>query len=84
MIGESSQRSAIENFIKEVEILSVADFGDFKRRVGLDMDRLSRSLGQTPVPLKEAKNLILFNGEQNIEQARMYVLQKAHNLLSSY
>ena len=79
-----SQRQLVENFIREVEVLSVADFGDFKRRVGLDLDKLSRSLGSTPAPLAEIKNQVLFRGEQEIESARLFVLQKAHDLLGSY
>ncbi len=79
-------KKALKKFINDVEMLSKKDYGDFKRRVGLDIEEMERHLGRPSSEVKATLNAmkreLLYSGESDVEKGRLSVLKQAHKLLN--
>jgi len=87
-VNESTnEQEALKNFIDQVRWLYEAEYGDFKRKVGLYLERLEQTLpessqGRTKPVIEEIKSKVIFSPSGDIESTRRQIIQKMHELLS--
>ncbi len=81
------EQELLQKFIDQVRWLYEPEYGDFKRKVGLYIERLEESLPQsnagqsTKKVLADMKSTVVFNPNGDIEATRRQVIQMAHGLL---
>ena len=80
-----SEQEAVKQFIDQIRWLYEPEFGDFKRKVGLYIQRLEESLPAGKNDAKQAianmKTTVVFNPNGDIESTRRQVLLMAQELL---
>jgi hypothetical protein len=84
----NQDQEAVKKFIDQVRWLYEPEYGDFKRKVGLYIERLEEAHpefanGQAKQVLANMKSAVIYNPNGNIELTRRQVLQMAHELLNS-
>lgn len=74
--------SPLDEFEVRIKTLQVKDFGDFRRKSNLYLNRLAQSLPQGPAGpvLKEMKNFINFEPDWKMESTRLRILEKVQQL----
>lgn len=82
------EQEAVKKFIDQVRWLYEPEFGDFKRKVGLYIERLEEAhpeLASGPAKdvLANIKSTVIYNPNGDIERTRRQVIQMAHELLGS-
>jgi hypothetical protein len=82
------EQEAVKKFIDQVRWLYEPEFGDFKRKVGLYIERLEEAYpdlasGQSKKVLASMKSTVIYNPSGDIEGTRRQVIQMAHELLGS-
>lgn len=87
MNESTNEQEALKNFIDQVRWLYEAEYGDFKRKVGLYLERLEQTLpessqGRTKPVIEEIKSKVIFSPSGDIESTRRQIIQKMHELLS--
>lgn len=80
-----SARESVQQFIDQVRWLYEPEYGDFKRKVGLYIQRLEETdpgltKGQAKKILESMKTAALFDPNGDIESTRRKILQLAHEL----
>lgn len=77
--------NSIQDFSDQVRWLHEIEYGDFKRKLGLYLNRLQSSL--EPAQQRAARDLfdqirqdVLFNGKDDIEAARQRTLELADQI----
>jgi hypothetical protein len=83
-----SDQEAVKTFIDQIRWLYEAEYGDFKRKVGLYIQRLEEThpqlvQGRAKEVLSEIKSKVIYNPSGDIEATRRQILQMAHELLNS-
>jgi len=87
--GESvKEQEAVKNFIDQVRWLYEPEFGDFKRKLGLYIERLEEShpelaKGSSRKVMANMKTAVMYNPNGDIELTRRQILQMAHELLGA-
>ncbi len=81
-----NDQEAVRRFIDQVRWLYEPEFGDFKRKVGLYIQRLeeanpSLKSASAQKVIAEMKTTVIFNPNGDIENTRRQVLQMAQGLL---
>jgi len=76
---------SVAKFIEQIKWLYEPEYGDFKRKVGLYIERLEESnpqwkKGTQGKILETMKTAVLFDPNGDIESTRRKVLQLAHEL----
>ncbi|MGE3680681.1 MAG: hypothetical protein AB7G93_03070 [Bdellovibrionales bacterium] len=82
------EQEAIRQFIDQVRWLYEPEFGDFKRKVGLYIQRLEEAhpslrTGAHHAVLDSMRTAVVYNPNGDIEATRRQVLQLAHQLLDT-
>lgn len=82
MGAQKQQADQVSEFIKRVENLYEVEYGDFKRKVGLYINRLEQSFSDQASRqiILEMRQNVLFNTLGDIEVAREKTLQLARKL----
>jgi hypothetical protein len=72
----------VSEFIKRVENLYEVEYGDFKRKVGLYINRLEQDFKdpQSRQVIQEMRQVVLYGNHPDIETAREKTLQLARKL----
>lgn len=82
------EQQSVLKFIDQIRWLYEPEYGDFKRKVGLYIQRLEESApalkkGASGKVLSSMKNAALFDGNGDIESTRRKILELAHELTGS-
>ncbi len=81
------EQEAVKKFIDQVQWLYEPEYGDFKRKLGLYIERLEEACatgnGNAAKVLAEMKSKVVYNPNGDIEATRRMVIQMAHELLGS-
>jgi hypothetical protein len=82
------EQEAVQQFIDQVRWLYEPEFGDFKRKLGLYIERLEEAYpeltkGTQKGVLANMKSTVIYNPNGDIEDTRRQVIQMAHELLGS-
>jgi len=82
-----NDQEAVRQFIDQVRWLYEPEFGDFKRKVGLYLQRLeeaqpSLKSGRGKEVLGEIKTSVVYNPNGDIEGTRRMVIKMAQELLT--
>ena len=82
------EQEAVKKFIDQVRWLYEPEYGDFKRKVGLYIERLEEAHPEfTSDDSKQVfanmKSTVIFNPNGDIELTRRQVIQMAHALLGA-
>jgi hypothetical protein len=82
------EQEAVKKFIDQVRWLYEPEFGDFKRKIGLYIERLEEAhpeltTGQAKQVMASMKSTVIYNPNGDIERTRRQVIQMAHELLGS-
>ncbi len=82
-----SDQEALRQFIDQVRWLYEPEFGDFKRKVGLYIQRLEESnpslkSGRAKEVLSDMKTTVVYNPNGDIEATRRQLLKMAQELVS--
>lgn len=88
MIEPKNDQEALKTFIEQIRWLYEPEYGDFKRKVGLYIQRLEEThpelaQGRAKDVLTEIKSKVIYNPSGDIEATRRQILQMAHALLTS-
>lgn len=80
------EQEAVKKFIDQVRWLYEPEYGDFKRKVGLYIERLEEShpglaTKQARQVFENMKSTVIYNSNGDIESTRRQVIQMAHELL---
>jgi hypothetical protein len=83
-----NEQEAVQKFIDQVRWLYEPEFGDFKRKLGLYIQRLEKDNpgfknGEGRQVLDTMKSTVVYNPNGDIESTRREVLQLAAQLLGS-
>lgn len=84
------EQEAVLKFIDQVRWLYEPEYGDFKRKVGLYIERLEESLppdaatGTGQQVLANMRTTVVFNPNGDIESTRRQVIELAAQLLGSH
>lgn len=83
------EQEAVKQFIDQVRWLYEPEFGDFKRKLGLYIQRLeetnpSLAKGTGEKLLANMKHTVIYSPNGDIEATRRQVIQLAHELLGSH
>lgn len=82
------EKEAIEEFMKTVKWVHEFEYGDFKRKLGLYVNRLGERLGKkdqlTKNILAEMRQVIVFDPDGDIEATRSRAIRLAEKLLKNY
>lgn len=81
-----NDQEAVRQFIDQVRWLYEAEFGDFKRKIGLYIQRLeeahpSLKSGRAKEVLTQMRNTVVYSPNGDIEATRRQVLKMAYELL---
>lgn len=87
MAQNTSEIEAVKNFVNQVRWLYEPEFGDFKRKVGLYIERLEQAApgfnkGVGRELLQNMKTTAVYNPNGDIESTRRMVIELAERLLS--
>ncbi len=82
-----SDQEALRQFIDQVRWLYEPEFGDFKRKVGLYIQRLEEShpslkKGRAKEVLADMKTTVVYNPNGDMESTRRQLLTMAQELVS--
>jgi hypothetical protein len=82
------EQEAVKQFIDQVRWLYEPEYGDFKRKLGLYIERLEEAnpeLGQGDAQkvMANMKSAVVYNPNGDIELTRRQVIQMAHELLGA-
>lgn len=79
------EQQAVQQFIDQVRWLYEPEFGDFKRKVGLYIQRLEEAYPslKTDKAIETMKTTVVYNPNGDIEATRRKVLQLAAELLGT-
>ena len=82
------EQEAVQQFIDQVRWLYEPEFGDFKRKLGLYIQRLEEAhpsfkAGQGGQVLQNMKTTVVYNPNGDIESTRRQVIQLAAQLLGT-
>lgn len=83
------EQELLQKFIDQVRWLHEPEYGDFKRKVGLYIERLEEAIpeagGSDSIrkTIEDMKATVVFNPNGDIESTRLQVIQMAHGLLGS-
>lgn len=82
-----NDQEAIRQFIEQIRWLYEPEYGDFKRKVGLYIQRLEEAnpqlkRGPSARVLGEMRTVVVYNPNGDIEATRRQVLQMAQELLT--
>ncbi len=82
-----SEQEALKTFIEQIRWLYEAEFGDFKRKVGLYLERLEQthpqfSQGRAKEVIEEIRSKVIYSPSGDIEATRRQIIQKMHELLN--
>ena len=88
MTEPKNDQEALKTFIEQIRWLYEPEYGDFKRKVGLYIQRLEEkhpelAQGLAKDVLAEIKTKVIYNPSGDIEATRRQILQMAHELLTS-
>lgn len=76
----------VKSFIEKVEDLHEAEYGDFKRKVGLYVHRMAEQLnGELNNVVKDLDEMmikVVYQPTGDVEATRQYALDKAKTILS--
>jgi hypothetical protein len=83
--SNGGETQSVMQFIDQIRWLYEPEYGDFKRKVGLYIQRLEEAApalkkGATCKVLETMKTTVLFDPNGDIESTRRKVLQLAHEL----
>lgn len=83
-----NDQEAVRQFIDQVRWLYEPEYGDFKRKLGLYIQRLEEAQpalksGSANQVLAQIKNSVVYNPNGDIETTRRHVLKLAQELLTS-
>lgn len=83
-----TEHEALKNFIEQIRWLQEPEFGDFKRKVGLYIQRLLESTpalqrGAAGKAISEIKMEVIYNPNGDMESTRRRVLEIAEKVLGS-
>ena len=83
-----SEQQAVQQFIDQVRWLYEPEYGDFKRKLNLYIQRLEEThpavkTGQGEKVLADIKTMVVYNPNGDIELTRREVLQLAAGLLGT-
>lgn len=78
----------VKKFIDQVRWLYEPEYGDFKRKVGLYIERLEEALpelasGSNQKVMADMKSTVIYNPNGDIEMTRRQVIQMAHQLMGA-
>lgn len=81
-------QEALKKFIDQIRWLYEPEYGDFKRKVGLYIERLEEELpelnqGNAKKVMADMKSKVIYNPNGDIENTRRQVIQMAHELLGN-
>jgi hypothetical protein len=81
------EQDAVRKFMDQIRWLYEPEFGDFKRKVGLYIQRLEESepslkAGAAQKIIANMKTVVVFNPNGDMESTRRQVMQLANELLS--
>lgn len=81
-----SDQEAVKQFIDQVRWLYEPEYGDFKRKIGLYVQRLEEAHpalkdGHGKQVLSEIRTVVIYNPNGDIEATRRQILKMAHELL---
>ncbi|MBX3022987.1 MAG: hypothetical protein KF799_15030 [Bdellovibrionales bacterium] len=84
-----SEQEAVQQFIDQVRWLYEPEFGDFKRKLNLYIQRLEEAhpsfkAGKGGKVLENMKTTVVYNPNGDMEATRREVIQLAAELLGSY
>lgn len=79
-------QEAVKKFIDQVRWLYEPEFGDFKRKLGLYIERLEQThpelaKGHNKSVMETMKSTVIYNPNGDIERTRREVIQMASQLL---
>ena len=82
------EQQAVQNFIEQVRWLYEPEYGDFKRKLGLYIQRLEEAnptltKGANAKLLANMKQSVVYSPSGDIEATRKEVIQLAHQLLGT-
>lgn len=82
------EQEAVQKFIDQVRWLYEPEFGDFKRKLGLYIERLEEAHpAVADVKAKEVfdnmKSTVIYNPNGDMERTRRQVIEMAHQLLGA-
>jgi hypothetical protein len=82
------EQEAVKQFIDQVRWLYEPEFGDFKRKLGLYIERLEEAhpeltKGQAKQVMANMKSAVVYNPNGDMELTRRKVIQMAHELLGA-
>ena len=82
------EQEAVKQFIDQVRWLYEPEYGDFKRKLGLYIERLEEAHpellhGETKQVMANIKSTVIYNPNGDIELTRRQVIQMAHELLEA-
>lgn len=80
-----SQVNIVEDFIQKVQWIHEVDYGDFKRKLGLYINRMEDSLSAAGKPallaqIEQLRVKVIYNASGNIEDTRDLVLELAEEM----
>jgi hypothetical protein len=84
------EQELLQKFIDQVRWLYEPEYGDFKRKVGLYIERLEEAIpeaggdGALRKTLADMKAKVVYNPNGDIESTRRQVIQMAHGLLGPH
>lgn len=84
------EQELLQKFIEQVRWLYEPEYGDFKRKVSLYIERLEEALpahgdaSLTKKVLEDMRTQVVFNPTGDIESTRRQVIQMAHGLLGPH
>ena len=80
-----SEKQTVKEFYDKVNWLNEVEYGDFKRKVGLYLNRLEESLkARNPEAIKiiqKLKDVVVFNPNGESEPTRMKALELSQKLI---
>ena len=81
-----NDQEAVRQFIEQVRWLYEPEYGDFKRKLGLYIQRLEEAhpqlkTGPAKKVLEEIRTVVVYNPNGDIEATRREVLKRAQELL---
>ena len=83
-----NEQEGLKQFIDQIRWLYEPEYGDFKRKVGLYIERLEQAhptlaSGAAKRVIANMKSTVIYNPNGNIEVTRRQVIQMAHELLGT-
>ncbi|MGZ3723904.1 MAG: hypothetical protein ACXVA9_13265 [Bdellovibrionales bacterium] len=82
------EQEAVKQFIDQVRWLYEPEYGDFKRKLGLYIERLEEAhpelgTGDAQKVMANMRSAVVYNPNGDMELTRRQVIQMAHELLGA-